>query len=227
MSVESDYLKWRNEPAIGCMFARMIAREPKRFDQAVERIICDGEPLEIAEEIDHRVTTLIEDQRVAAAVLLFPAITILERLARSLLALNGRPGWGVVAAPLAPPPAADMITVRLSRDIPFGDGTCPSEALVLGPFEEFAPTRRSPICALEMFVGQPRDLDPKTGTPTTKANLAHMSVHLPTQQAFERMWNMSMAGRLNSLDGNQDNRAKAKVSFVLPTALAQQLGCGT
>jgi hypothetical protein len=67
--------------------------------------------------------------------------------------------------------------------------------------------------------------DPKTGNPTTRANLAHMRLpmHLPT--AIGIMWKQSESGRKKSLGNKEDSRAKAKISFVIPKSLAQKLGC--
>lgn len=107
----------------------------------------------------------------------------------------------------------------------FGSSSCPSEALVLGPFEEFPPTRRAPCVGFEIYVGEPRPLDPKTNQPTSKANLAHIEMYLPTHSAFENMWEKTRVRRLASLGGVDDKRAKAKVSFVISPALADELGC--
>jgi hypothetical protein len=41
---------------------------------------------------------------------------------------------------------------------------------------------------------------------------------------FDKVWEQSVKGRLASL-GGEDSRAKAKISFVIPQALAKQLGC--
>src|SRR5262249_49743225 len=101
----------------------------------------------------------------------------------------------------------------------------PSEALVLGNFDGFPATRRAPVTALEIFVGVPRAMDPKTGEPSKKANLAHVELVLPTSDAAQNMWDKSVEGRLTSLGGVDDVRAKAKVAFVVSSALAESLGC--
>ncbi len=172
-----------------------------------------------------QVRSFIQDPAVSAAVILFTDRPSLEVLARAMLELGGRPGWTVTPSPLENNAVGNMIALRVARAIPFGDTFCPSEALVLGPFAEFPPTRRAPIAAFEIYVGVPREFDPKTGDPTTKANLAHMEMNLPTHAAFENMWSISIAGRLKSLGDKEDNRAKAKITLVIPLPLAQQLGC--
>ena len=83
------------------------------------------------------------------------------------------------------------------------------------------------MTALEMFVGEPMPQDPKTHSPTTKTNLAHMdlsSLDLPVR-TIDALWLKSQEGRLASLGGNEDPRAKAKVTFVIPVDIARSLGC--
>ena len=83
--------------------------------------------------------------------------------------------------------------------------------------------------ALEIYVGEPMTHDPKTHEPSTKANLAHMALGPDLDDStIDAMWEASKAARLKSLGltgGLEDNRAKAKVSFVIPASLAQQLAC--
>jgi hypothetical protein len=167
----------------------------------------------------------VDDKTVAAGVLLFPELVTLDGLAKMAMALGERPKWTVTTTVLQNSKAGEMVAVHIVREIPFGAGICPSEALVLGPFPEFPPTRRAPVTALEIYVGEPRPNDPKTGNPTVKANLAHMKLNLETRDMFDRMWIGSVTGRLRELGGEEDSRAKAKISFVIPASLAQELGC--
>ncbi len=206
------------------MFARMIANRPLDYGQVVEAISCAVTPKATAAKIAKRIDELVADKAVSAAALLFPELSDLEAMARTFVALADQPQWAVSTTTLQPPPTAEMVAVHIVRDIPFGNAACPSEVLVLGPFSEFAPTRRAPTTALEIYVGEPRALDPKSKNPTAKANLAHMAMGLPTAHSFNKVWDRSIEGRKKSLGGD-DNRAKAKVSFVMPTGLAQKLGC--
>lgn len=223
-SPKAEYLKWRRGTAVGCTFARLIAGRPEDFGQHVVVVASGGSPSRVAGNIARRVDDLVNDSATAAGVLLLPELTQLPDLGRVALALGNRPLWNVTTSVLARPPTSDMIGVHIVRQIPFGKDACPSEALVFGPFKEFPPTRRVPVTAIEIYVGEPRENDPKTGEPSTKANLAHMDVFLPTRKAFEKMWEGSSKGRAKSL-GGEDNRAKAKVSLVLPKALATEIGC--
>src|SRR6185437_2235164 len=156
--------------------------------------------------------------------LLFPQIASLEDLAKGLIGLKSRPGWTITLGRLEHPDEGPLVTVGVSRSIPFGSASMASEALVLGPFSVFPPTRRADVLAFEMYVGPPRNLDPKTQQPAIKANLAHMTLDSLPQRAIDRMWDQSMTGRLRSLGGQEDRRAKAKVAFVIPEAMAQTIG---
>jgi hypothetical protein len=225
MSLVEEYLAWRRKPAVGCVFARLIALQPQNHDQAIEVEASAASPDHVAHAVAVRIDRLVTDPAVSAAVILLPGMDSLEKLTRTALALGQKPEWSVTTTTLQNPPAGPMVAVHISRHIPFQSGTCLSEALVLGPFDEFPATRRAPITALEIYVGVPRASDPKTGAPTTKANLAHMMLHLPTRKAFESMWEKSIQGRLRSLGGHEDSRAKAKVAFVVPADLAKAIGC--
>ena len=160
----------------------------------------------------------------AAVAMTFPYLTSLEDVARAMLALGQIPKWVVTATKITPPPTGEYVALNITRQIPFGSGVCPSEALVLGPFDDFPPTRKAPVTALEIYVGAPRPNGPLDDAPTTKANLAHIELNLPSHATFEMMWESSKKGRLDSL-GGPDNRAKAKVSLVLPMSMAQLVGC--
>lgn len=224
MSVKSDYVEWkRKQPDIGCQFAKLIATRPDRYGQAVLVVNASTSANRIAASIAARITALVADASVAAGALLFPNITNIEQLAGGILALADQQHWHVSAKPLVHDQEGDLVAISACRDIPFGDSTLPSEALVLGPFDIFPRTRKAPVAALEIFVGPPRQLDPKTAQVPTKANLAHMDVYLPSHRAFTRMWDLSAAGRTRSLDGVDDPRAKAKVTLVVTKAMYDRL----
>jgi hypothetical protein len=224
MSQSKTYLEWRRRGSVGCMFARMIAGKPRRYRQILYEVGA-GNPKVAAVNIAKRIEALVSDPTVSAAVLLLPKVRSLETLLSIALALRDQPKWDVTMTTLANPPAGPMVSVHIIRAIPFGDATCPSEVLVLGPFHEFPNTRRAPLVAMELYVGEPRPEDPKTLQPTKKANLAHIEMNLPTHHTFQSVWEKSEKGRLASLGGIEDSRAKAKISFVVPLTLAQKHRC--
>jgi hypothetical protein len=210
----------------------MMSARPADFGQKVEEIGAGKAPSEVAAIIAGLVDELVSDDAVAAATFVLPGVSTLEDLTAMALALGGHPRWLVGTVALAPPPAVDMVAVGIVRELQFGDQWRPSEALVLGPFPEFPATRCAPVTALEIFLGEPLPQDPKTHAPTTRVNLAHIDLldrdlvnrDLTPAQIYT-MWEKTKAARRESLGNREDNRAKAKVSFVIPTSLARRLGC--
>jgi hypothetical protein len=218
------YLEWKvKNRAVGCVFARYMATKPAEFGQRIE--LLTGAASGLAAQIEAHVSSAISDPAAAALTLIFPDATDLGDLVTMALALEQVPGWHVTRTRLAATPGGDVVAFGLARDVPLATGALvPSEALVLGPFDAFPATRKAPVTALEMFVGVPPDTSRKDGGPTTKSNLADVDVSAP-QPFFDNMWRNSIAGRLASLGGIQDERAKARVAFVVPTTLAQTMGC--
>lgn len=218
------YRLWkRNNPDIGCVFARYMAAKPTEFGQRAE-IVSGATAPAIAREIAARMTAFVNDPDVVAAALVFPDVIALPTIVEIALELASQPNWRVTRSVLANTPIGDAVGFNIVRDVPMQIAMCPSEALVLGPFVEFPNTRRAPVAALEMFVGVPPPCK-HSGAPTTKVHLADVPIQLPAQSVFNNMWTNSEAARLQSLGGVDDTRAKAKVAFAIPMALATQLGC--
>jgi hypothetical protein len=227
MSIEQDYLRWRLGAGVGCFFARSItARGPAKYRQKVEVITGMVSAVALASEIADIVGNAVADKAVAASTLVIPALDTLPKLVDTSLALGDLQHWRVSRSLLQQTPGGDMVAFHITRMIPFDSVECPSEALVLGPFPCFPTTRKAPVTAMEIFVGEPMPHDPKLGPghPTTKANVAHMDMN--TQPEFwDIMWKKSVEGREKSLGTKNDDRAKAKVAFTIPVTLAKQLGC--
>ena len=225
MSPKEQHIAWRRtQPDVGCAFARLIAARPEKYGQRVIPVSSPPAPSKVAKEVAEIVTKLISDKSATAAALVFPNLTTLEGTAAAMLALDEEPLWGVTTSTVKEPSPGEFVALHVVREIPFGEHSCPSEALVFGNFPEFPPTRCSPVTALELFVGELRPRGPLDDKPTTKGNLAHIELNLPTHEAFLRMWSKSVELRAASL-GGEDNRAKAKVSMVITPAIAEKLGC--
>lgn len=221
------------------MFARFMAAKPDAFGQRTEVVISEDAG-RIANRVARVVDGHVADPAVSVVTFVFPKLKAqkgLRALAEMAVKLRSFLEWDVTTDKLSRTPVGEVIAVRIARTIPFGKTTCPSEALVLGPFAGFPPTRKAPVAALEIFVGEPMKLDPKTRAPTNKANLAHAPLSSITQTKFDWLWTKSEEGRRKSLGcsitclpkGNSppvchDPRAKAKVSFVLPSKLAISAG---
>lgn len=220
-----DYLRWRAGKEVGCVFARLMSRQPDRHGQRIV-VVPGQQPARAAARVEELVGGFVADSSAAAATVLFPKVQDLPSMVEIVLTLGSKSNWVVNRSFLANTGGGDVVAFAVSRKIPLVDGTpVPSEALVLGPFVEFPATRRAPIAALEIFVGTPQARSPKDNKPTTKAHLAHVDLSLPTPETKQSMWKASERDRLASLGGVEDARAKAKVAFTVPLALAQSIGC--
>lgn len=202
-----------------------MATNPEAFGQRAE-VVAGSDAAALADQIAARITAFVADPTVIAATLVFPDVTRLQTLVHVATALKSYPHWRVRRRVLRPhaSTSATFVAFNIVRDIPAQSARCPSEVLVLGPFQAFPNTRRAPVTALEMFVG----VAPKRqrdGKATKKAHLADVPIEFPTARAFERTWENSKRARLRSLGGIDDKRAKAKVAFVVPMKLARQIGC--
>lgn len=218
------YREWKRcQPQVGCVFARYMASKPADFGQSAA-VIAGRNASSVATEIESKITEFLLDPTVVAAALVFPDLKKLPDVVGVALALGEKSGWKVSRSVLPTSTVGDVVAFNVVRHVPMGEITCPSEALVLGPFKEFPNTRRAPVVAMELFVGNP----PKhkhSGEPTVKVHLADVPIRLPASSVFDTMWEKTIESRLESLGGANDERAKAKVSFSIPMALATQLGC--
>jgi hypothetical protein len=203
---------------------------PGDYGQVVEEVT-HSDTAEVAAAIATRVEQLIPIRRALAVAFVLPGVQTLEELMAMVSALETKPSWHVDVWKLGPPPEMDLAAVKVTRDLPFEDRTLPSEALALGNFRVFPNTRRAPHTAFEIYVGEPAPQDPKQHTPSTKANFAHIDLRDRElingdfkQEDIDSMWKKSQEGRLRSLNGVEDGRAKAKVTLVVPMALAREAG---
>jgi len=228
MAARADYVKWRRSAQVGCVFARFFSNKPDKYGQDIAEVSQSYDPVRVAKAIALRVERLVADPSVTVATLLMPTITTLEALAKVTVALRDHPKWIISAMKLGPPPTGDFVGVQLFREIPYQSTNRRSEVLAFGPFNIFPRTRRSPVAAFELFVGEPRANDPVSQEPTDRANLAHADLAttgiLSAPNLFENMLKQSKALRLKSLNGVDDHRAKAKVSFTIRPTLARSLG---
>ena len=229
MSARADYLKWRRSAQVGCVFARFLSRAPDDHGQYIVEVSQSPDPLRVAKAIASRTERLVADPSISIATLLLPTVKTVEALVKVTVALRNYPGWTVATMTLDPPPSGNFVGVQIFREVPFqGASSRRSEVLAFGPFNIFARTRRSPVAAFEIFVGEPMANDPVSQKPTDRANLAHAELSttsiLRIPNLFEKMIDQSKALRLRSLGGVDDRRAKAKVSFVIRPALARKFG---
>jgi hypothetical protein len=219
------YRSWKRTRAdIGCVFARLMAT--KATPGYGEVVVAGSDPPMVAREVATQIKTFVDDPQVFGAALVLPDVNDLPTLTKMALELASEPLWTVTRRIISGTPIGDVLAFNVVREISKADGgTCPSEALALGPFSEFPKTRRAPVTALEIFVGTAPTHQP-TGEPTVKAHLADFNIEgLPASSTFQLMWDGSKTGRLKSLGGVDDLRAKAKVTFAIPMSVAALIGC--
>lgn len=218
------YRLWKSKnPDVGCVFARYMAMKPGEFGQR-EAVITGRNASAVAADIDGRITEFVDDPSAVAGTLVLPDLKTLADVVGVALALDGKGEWKVTRSLLEGTPGGDVVAFNVVRHVPMGDTICPSEALLLGPFKNFPNTRRAPVTALEMFVGIP-PTHKHSGEPTTKVHLADVPLQYPAPAVFNTMWESTRNARRKSLGGVDDARAKAKVTFCIPIALATKMGC--
>jgi hypothetical protein len=77
MSARDDYLRWRRGLPVGCVFARLMSKQPANFGQLVEEVH-SAVPESAAAAIAAYVTELVSNQSVVAVTLVLPGITTLR-----------------------------------------------------------------------------------------------------------------------------------------------------
>jgi hypothetical protein len=220
----ATYRAWKHKNgAIGCVFARFLAARPGQFGQR-EAVVQGRDAQKVASELADLTTAWVDDKTAFAGAIICPDLTDLTSVVELALALDSQQHWAVTRSLLTETPGGPVVAFNIVRNIPMGTAYCPSEVLVLGPFPEFPNTRRAPVTALELFVGEPPPLQ-RSGEVTTKAHLADVPIELPAPSVYETMFTGTKALRLRSLGGKEDLRAKAKVSLSIPIALATSLSC--
>ncbi len=219
-----QYQQWKRYiPAVGCVFARLLAAAPDRYGQQLE-VITDSTAEAVADQIEVAVDKAVSATGIAALTLLLPNVKDLRVLVGIALALEGKPRWQVTRTPLTKTPVGAVLAFGVTRNIPAASGNeLPSELLVLGDFSAFPATRRAPVTAIEMFVGAV-PVHGRNGKAAVKANLDLVDVEPPNQDVFDRTWEATRAARLKSLGGIDDPRAKARVSFVVPMTTVKNRG---
>jgi len=222
------YRAWKNKnKSVGCVFARLlaVAKSQGRFGYRAEQV--EGSNARaLATEVDQRVTDGIAAQGVNGLALVLPGVGSLNLLVDVVSELSGKEEWAMERSLLLATPVGEAVAFRISRAIPFEEGTIQSEMLVLGPFpQEFPNTRCAPVTAFEIYVGVPPPPVDFMGTPTKKGHLALIKIDHLNQEAIQNLAKETKAIRLESLGGIDDPRAKAKVSFSVPMSVASALGC--
>jgi hypothetical protein len=191
-----------------------------------EAVVVGSDPPTIDREVATQITTFVDDPQIFAAALVFPDVNDLPTLRKMAFALASEPLWTVTPRIISGTPIGDVVAFNVAREILMeSGGTCPSESLVLGPFSEFPQHSESPRHGARDLRGN-RAISPTDRGADPQGAPADVPVEgLPTRATFDWMWDRSKSERRRSLGGIDDPRAKAKVTFAIPMALAALIGC--
>jgi hypothetical protein len=215
MSAESDYLEWRKKPQVGCVFARLLASRYSDYPQHIQTVPTGRSPERIAADVAQRIEALVANPDVTATTLLFPDVESLEHTAQIMLAFDRH----------ATASTWDTDGNGSHREAnPFWRRNLSLRGANSGTISGVSADPASSDHGLRNVRRRTSHGGPEDWGAHTKANLAHIEMNLPSHNAFETMWKKTIEGRKRSLGGD-DNRAKAKISFVIPLGMARRLGC--
>lgn len=228
-SAKTKYLNWKlKQPEVACLFARLLALRPSDHGVHIVEIQSGSDAARLAKSINEIVSKAIGDADTHALTIIMPNLIDPKPLLEAALILGNDENWNCSIKKVVCEKSGENVTVSLSRWLRRADGVyVPSDVLVLAPFDSMPPTRRAPVAGLELFVGVPPPTDAISGKPTGRANLAHIDARLPTQEAFDKMAERTAQNRRTQLsleEGQEDRRAKAKVSFSINKRLAESKG---
>lgn len=227
-SPKQKYVDWKRKNAdVGCLFARYLANKPEVDGFSIVEIQSGANARNLASSLNRIVSQAVADPKMMALTIVIPNMTDLEVIFSAALMLSEMDRWNCSYAPIEHASGDGLSSVQLTFDLEREDGELiPSEGLLLGPFTEFPNTRRAPVAAFEIYVGKPKTLDAVSKKPTDRANLAHIDSRPLTEEMANRMVANTVASRRKSLglaDGEDDKRAKAKVSFVVPQQVVENM----
>lgn len=219
---------WHRLGQQGCRFAVFLGNRP--VEHGWGRIVVPGtDPAAwevglwrgIAEGVD----TAIRRPAAQALSLLFPGVTTEEPLVGLVERMESRLGWTLLDVPEpaagwgAPEPVVGVaFRIPLNKDVlawPIG----------LGPFDFLPATRRSPLTEI-ILVTKPKRYPLRSERITDDPHAAHLA-DMPVNvedEVFERLWVGTQRHKAFVLGDGGDPRAKAKVSFVLPSRLWRRAG---
>ena len=219
---EAVYLDWLNRPQVGCVFAQLLARPRNR--SGMRTVVArgssgEGDPSELAEQIAQLATESAKDPSTEALSVLMPQIVSLETLAQLVWELGTQPGWAVELEQ-----TWRKATVRIGLRVEIAPDIF-AEALGMGPFEIFPPTRKCPMTTLEI---RTKRIRAKRSQRSEKYLAAHLA-DIPTKRFLTPSKHGSLFKdftpwlRKRILGGQEDMRAKAGVTYSIPAAIWRSL----
>jgi hypothetical protein len=220
--VETVYLDWLTRGQVGCIFAQLLGRPRSRRKLRIVVFSTNAasfeDTAETARLVSDAVSHAVRAKEIEALTILLPAITSIDNLARFVVTLGNLPGWRFESLL----PWRSLVRVGLRAHI---EGDAWAEILGTGPFPQFFPaTRQSPITSLEIRTKTRRGVFSKVWP---RKYIALHAAQIPAEdfiggRSFSRLFDdLTPKLRLRMLGGESDERAKAAVTFAIPTAVWQ------
>ena len=212
------YLDWLRRPQVGCVFAQILARPIHRAGLRtviVRGASSDGDHSELATQIADLVEDSVNDPKNEALSVLLPEILDIETLARLVWELGKRSKWSFEKDRLW---RKTLVLIGLRVEIAAG---VLAEALGMGPFDIFPPTRQCPITTLEIRTKAEGATWRRILRVHRAAHLAGIPVgHILTKAEIRvRFKTFTPRLRKRILGGTNDLRAKARVTYSIPAAI--------
>ena len=203
---------WHRQGQNGCIFAQILsANRPAHGWMTI--VVPRSGAVEAAAAIAEHTRAGVENSEVRVASFLLPWLTSEADLARLLKALGDSPGWSVEGTELDE--AHTNLAVRLALE----DGTVSSWVLGFGSFSFSPMTRRSPFVEIVVPVKPKVPGHHRMDDTMTVTHLADVPLAAFSDSKYEGMKKGTKRHRLFMLGGDKkEKRAKAKVTFTIPTA---------
>lgn len=208
----------------GCAFAMAMSKNSDyRSDNGwvtvatrdVDDTRCDGP---IVRDLASRVRALFERADVRIVSLLFPHLTEAGAVTHLLRAFEGA-GWQLKLNPKEPP-GPDWVNIGVR--IPVPNTKAHAFALGFAPLDFLPTTRRAPFTEIVTVAKAKPDWEkpfPMLSEKKAEAHIADLGYYdLPniSNKAFPKLWERTGVFRLERLSGQDDQSAKAGVTFLFP-----------
>ncbi|MPZ50919.1 MAG: hypothetical protein GEU75_16735 [Dehalococcoidia bacterium] len=222
--VKAVYLDWLRRGQVGCVFAQLLSRPANR--EHVRTLVLMGSATdpaaarELAQQIDTAFKEAVAATGIEALSLLLPQLTQSEGLVYLTKALEELNDWKLESIL----PWRDTTTIIGVRALIEKDGEDETwaEILGMGPFpNSMPPTRLCPITSVEIRTKTLRRRASKVNPGATSGHLADIPSELFLgARSHKRLFDvLTPALKLRILGGTPDDRAKASVTFSVPTPM--------
>jgi hypothetical protein len=196
--------------ASGCAFAAHVARDPDRFEWAIE-IVRVGQ----MGAVDEIILNAVADEGTSTLSLVFPDVLTQADLI-GLIPMLDRDTIFLHETKDVNSNRCYRFRSRIGDEVSYISGFAPFEAMPI--------TRRAEIVSIVMRVGRrpAYDWDFKTPEPGI-IHVADMDMKGLADRNLKRMWQNSFLRTAGLLGHKPDEESAAKTTFVIPLAQAQQI----